>query len=157
MNMLRLLPFIFFTNIHRSPAVQKLAYSSQYSNYAAGWTVQDSRPSMGKKFFFLQSIQTALGLARPIHWARGVFLAEKVARIPSPLPSTEVKNDWTYASTSLKCCHGVDRENFTLCYCVILHDSQVTVTLLNKQVTEIKSSAHCSFMADSNNKNFVSF
>jgi len=113
---------------------------------------------MGKKFFLLQNIQTALGLTRPpIHWVPRIFPGKKVARVPSPLPNAEVKNDWTYASTPLKCCNGLDKENFTSCYCVILHDFQVTVTLLNKQVTEIKSSAHCSFMADNSNKNFVSF
>jgi len=109
-------------------------------------------------FFFPRNMQTAWGLTRsPIHWVQGVFPGEKVARVPSPLPNADVKNDWTYASTLLKCCHGLDREDFTLCYCVILHDFQVTVTLLNKQVTEIKSSAHCSFMAENNKKNFVSF
>jgi len=157
-NMLLLLPVIFFSNIHCNAAVQKLTYCSQYSNYVAGWTVQDSRPGMGEKFFLLQNIQTDLELTQPpIHWVPGVFPGEKVARVPSTLPSAEVKNDWTYASTPLKCCHGLDRENFTLCCCVILHDFQATVTLLIKQVTEIQSSAHCSFMANSNNKNFVSF
>lgn len=78
-----------------------------------------------------------------------------MARVPSPLPNAEVKNDWTYASTPLRCCHDLDRENVTLCYCVILHDFQMTVTLLNKQITEIKS-AQCSFLAKNNNKKFLS-
>jgi hypothetical protein len=60
--MLRLLPFIFFSDICCNTAIQKLAYSSQYSNYAAGWTVQDSRLSMGKNFFFfLSEISRLLG------------------------------------------------------------------------------------------------
>jgi hypothetical protein len=156
--MLLRLSVIFFSNIHCNPAVQKLAYCSQYSDYADGWTVQDSRPGISKKFFLLQNIQTDLQLTwPPIHWVPGLFPREKVARVPSPLPNAEVKNDWTYASPPLKCCYSLDRENFTVCYCVILHDFQGTVTLLIKQVTEIKSAAHCSFMADNNNKNFVSF
>ena len=103
-------------------------------------------------------MQTAWGLTwSSIHWVQGVFPGEKVARVPSPLPNPEVKNDWTYASTPLRCCHGLDREDFTSCNCVNLHDFHVTVTLLNKQVTEIKSSAHCSFIAENNKKLLLVF
>jgi hypothetical protein len=84
------------------------------------WTVRDSYPSRGKRFFFPPSLKRKDRLqGLPSHLLNGYRRSFPGVKRPrrnvhhSPPTSAEVKNAWSCTSTPPVYLHGVDRENFT--------------------------------------------
>ena len=75
---------------------------------------------MGKGYLPLQTARPALGPTKPLLCSgfRGSFIgAKRPGREGNRLPpsSAEVKkNEWSYASATLICLHGVERHSLTL-------------------------------------------
>jgi len=84
-----------------------------------GWTNQGSNPTRENKFFsFSEMSRPALGPFQPlIQWVQGFLPGRKLAEAwfdHSPPSSAWIKNEWSYAFTSLIRLHGVVRWNFTM-------------------------------------------
>ena len=66
--------------------------------------------------FLLKSRSAPAHSQPPIQWVHGYFpgLKRPECHVGHSRPcSVEVKNEWSYTSTSPICLHGVDRDNFT--------------------------------------------
>ena len=78
-------------------------------------------PAGTRYFSLLQNVQTNSG-THQAPYSIGTWVLSRPVKRPGcevdhlPLSTAEVKNEWSYTSTSLVCLHGVYRNKFTFLY-----------------------------------------